>query len=287
MDDNQLVENLALIEAQVTAILTEYGFDVVGAIVILILGWIVSGWVSGGVRRALGRVRWMDDTVRPIFAAIARYLLLIITLIAVLNQFGVQTASIIAVLGAAGLAVGLALQGTLSNVAAGVMLLFLRPFKVGDYVTVGSTGGTVKEVGLFATELATPDNVFISVPNSAIFSGVITNYSHHQTRRLDISVGVSYEADLDQALGVLKAVLDADGRALADPAPQTMVMELGDSAVTINIRFWVAAGDYWPCKFDMTKAVKQALDRAGIEIPFPQRVVHMRPGEAPDRSPVQ
>lgn len=270
--------NVDLIELrdQVTEILTTYGLEVLGAIAILVVGWILAGWARAGTRRALNRVRWMDDTVRPIFAAVVGYLVLAITLIAVLNQFGVQTASIIAVLGAAGLAVGLALQGTLSNVAAGVMLLFLRPFKVGDYIEAGGASGTVKEVGLFNTELATPDNVYIVVPNSAIFSQDIANYSRYATRRLDIPVGVAYDADLSKAMTVLTAALEADGRALPDPAPQVMVMELGDSAITLNLRFWVNAADLWPCKWAMNKAVKEALDDAGIEIPFPQRVVHMK-----------
>ncbi|SDF76121.1 MULTISPECIES: mechanosensitive ion channel family protein [Thalassobaculum] len=275
--------NVDLIELrdQVTEILTTYGLEVLGAIAILVVGWILAGWARAGTRRALNRVRWMDDTVRPIFAAVVGYLVLAITLIAVLNQFGVQTASIIAVLGAAGLAVGLALQGTLSNVAAGVMLLFLRPFKVGDYVDAGGASGTVKEVGLFNTELATPDNVYIVVPNSAIFSQDISNYSRYATRRLDIPVGVAYDVDLTKAMAVLTATLEADGRALADPAPQVMVMELGDSAITLNLRFWVNAADLWPCKWAMNKAVKEALDAAGIEIPFPQRVLHMKTDTPP------
>ena len=156
------------------------------------------------------------------------------------------------------------------------MLLFLRPFKVGDYVEAGGAAGTVKEVGLFNTELATPDNVYIVVPNSAIFSQDISNYSRYATRRLDIAVGVAYDADLNKAMSVLTATLEADGRALPDPAPQVMVMELGDSAITLNLRFWVNAADLWPCKWAMNKAVKEALDAAGIEIPFPQRVLHMK-----------
>ena len=208
--DLNVEQNLEVLQAQVTAILANYGFDVVGAVVILVIGWILAGWIGGGVRKALNRVSWMDNTIRPIFASVARYLVMIITLIAVLNQFGVQTASVIAVLGAAGLAVGLALQGTLSNVAAGVMLLFLRPFRTGDYVEVGGKGGTVKEVSLFATELATADNVYISVPNSSIFGNTITNFSHHQTRRLDIPVGIGYGADIDRAFEVLLKVTADD-----------------------------------------------------------------------------
>lgn len=272
-------EDLIELRDQVMEILTTYGLEVLGAIAILIVGWIIAGWARAGTRRALNRVRWMDDTVRPIFAAVVGYLVLAITLIAVLNQFGVQTASIIAVLGAAGLAVGLALQGTLSNVAAGVMLLFLRPFRVGDFVEAGGASGTVKEVGLFNTELSTPDNVYIVVPNSAIFSQDISNYSRYATRRLDIPVGVAYDTDLTRAIEVLRGTIDADGRALADPEPEVMVMELGDSAITINLRFWVNAADLWSCKWAMNKAVKEALDAAGIEIPFPQRVVHLKQEE--------
>ena len=269
-------EDLDILRAEITEILTTYGLDVLGAIAILIIGWTIAGWAKSGTQRALSRVSWMDNTLRPIFASMVRYLVMIITLIAVLNQFGVETTSIIAVLGAAGLAIGLALQGTLSNVAAGVMLLFLRPFRVGDYVTAAGVGGTVKEVGLFATELATPDNVYISVPNSSIFSSSISNFSRHATRRLDIGVGISYGANLNQALEVLRGVIDTDGRALDDPAPEIMVMELADNAVTLNMRFWVNASDFWPCKFAVTKAVNEALDAAGIEIPFPQRVVHLQ-----------
>lgn len=271
-----MTEDLMHLQEQVAEILTTYGLEVVGAVAILIVGWMVAGLARSGTRRALQRVKWMDDTVRPVFASIVGYAVMIITLIAVLNQFGVETTSIIAVLGAAGLAVGLALQGTLSNVAAGVMLLFLRPFQVGNFVTAAGVSGTVKEIGLFNTELATGDNVYIVVPNSAIIGGAISNFSRHANRRLDIAVGVGYDTDLTKALELLRGVIDADGRALGDPEPQVMVMELGDSAITLNLRFWVTADTYWPCKFAMNKAVKEALDTAGIEIPFPQQVVHLR-----------
>ncbi len=277
-----MTEDFIAFKDQVIEVLTTYGLEVVGAIAILIVGWMVAGWAKAGTRRALQRVTWMDNTVRPVFASIVGYLVMVVTLIAVLNQFGVETTSIIAVLGAAGLAVGLALQGTLSNVAAGVMLLFLRPFQVGDYITAGGVGGTVKEIGLFNTELATPDNVYIVVPNSSIIGGAISNYSRHATRRLDIAIGVGYDTDLGRGMDVLRGVIDADGRALADPVREVMVTELGDSAITLNMRFWVNAGDYWGCKFDLTKAAKEALDAAGIEIPFPQQVVHHRQEPAAD-----
>lgn len=257
-------------------ILATYGFDVFGAIVILLIGWMIAGWASRATRSAVDRITWMDGTIKPLIASVVRYLVIIITVVAVLNRFGVQTTSIIAVLGAAGLAVGLALQGTLSNVAAGVMILFLRPFKVGDYVTAGGNGGTVAEVGLFTTELTTPDNVYISVPNSQIIGGAITNFSRHDTRRIDIVVGIGYGSNIDTAFAALSKLAEEDDRVLADPAPHLSVRELADSSVNIGLRFWVSAADYWQTLFDFNKAVKEALDANGIEIPFPQRVVELK-----------
>ncbi len=258
------------------AMLTTYGFDVLGAILILLFGWIVAGWAGRATRNAVDRIAWMDGTIKPLISSIVRYLIVIITIVAVLNRFGVQTTSIIAVLGAAGLAVGLALQGTLSNVAAGVMILFLRPFKVGDYVTAGGNGGTVAEVGLFTTELTTPDNVFISVPNSQIINSAVSNFSRHATRRIDIVVGIGYGSNIDTAFDALTKLAEADDRVLADPKPEVTVRELADSSVNIGLRFWVNAGDYWPALFAFNKGVKETLDANGIEIPFPQRVVEMR-----------
>lgn len=256
--------------------LTIYGFEVLGAILILLFGWIVAGWAGRATRNSVNRIAWMDGTIKPLISSSVRYLVVIITVVAVLNRFGVQTTSIIAVLGAAGLAVGLALQGTLSNVAAGVMILFLRPFKVGDYVNAGGTGGTVAEVGLFTTELTTPDNVFISVPNSQIINSAVSNFSRHTTRRIDIVVGIGYSSNIDTAFGALMKLAEDDARVLADPKPEATVRELADSSVNIGLRFWVNAADYWPTLFAFNKAVKEALDANGIEIPFPQRVIEMR-----------
>jgi len=261
-------------ELQLT--LATYGFDVLGAILILLLGWIVAGWASRATRNAVNRIGWMDGTIKPLIASVVRYLVIIITIVAVLNRFGVETTSIIAVLGAAGLAVGLALQGTLSNVAAGVMILFLRPFKVGDYVTAGGNGGTVAEVGLFTTELTTPDNVSISVPNSQIIGSAISNFSKHPTRRIDIIVGIGYGSSIDAAFAALMKLAEEDKRVLADPAPQVSVRALADSSVNIGLRFWVNSADYWQTLFDFNKAVKETLDANGIEIPFPQRVIEMK-----------
>ncbi len=262
-------------QAQIIALIVSYSLNVVAAVVILIVGWIAAGWASRFVTRVLSRVERVDVTLRAFFASLARYFILAFTLLAVLSQFGVQTASLIAVFGAAGLAIALALQGTLSDVAAGVMLLLFRPFKVGDYVEVGGVAGTVKSVTLFLTELATPDNVQILAPNSQIWGSAVKNYSFHTTRRLDLPVGIAYEDDIDQAMQVMQKMIAAENRVLADPAPQVMVNELGDSSVNMIARIWVNAADYWDVRFDLTKAVKERLDAAGISIPYPQRVVHM------------
>jgi len=193
----------------------------------------------------------------------------------VLAQFGVQTTSIIAVLGAAGLAIGLAMQGTLQNIAAGVMLLFLRPFRINDYIDAEGIAGTVDEVGLFTTHMHTYDGVYQEVPNSQLWNRTIKNYSRLPTRRLDVIVGIAYSDDMDTAQNVLLNLLREDKRVHTDPEPQVLVSELGDSAVNLNLRCWTNADDYWGLLFDTTKAAKQRLDAAGISIPFPQRDVHL------------
>ena len=221
------------------------------------------------------RLPQADATVSRFLASISRYLVLIVVLIAVLAQFGVQTASILAVLGTAGLAIGLALQGTLSNIAAGVMLLFLRPIKVGEYVDAGGIAGTVDEVGLFSTQLTTFDGVYIQVPNGQIWNSAIKNYSRLPTRRVDVPVGVSYGDDIEKALGVLLSHLQNEPRVLAEPAPEVMVLALADSSVNLNMRCWTNASDYWALRFDLTKAAKELVEGAGCTIPYPQRDVHV------------
>lgn len=253
---------------------TVYGMSVVGAIVILIAGWLLAGFAYRTILRVSLRSERIDDTIGSFLAGVARYGVLAFTVIAVLARFGVQTASIITVLGALGIAVGLALQGTLSNVAAGLMILFLRPFKIGDYVEAGGTGGTVHGVSLFTTELNTPDNVLTIVPNGQIISGIISNYSANATRRLDLVVGIAYEDDINKAFAVMKEIVDADNRILGNPEPQYLVSELADSSVNLTARFWCGRDDYWPIKFGLTKAFKEAFDKNGISIPFPQTVVH-------------
>ncbi len=256
-------------------VVTTYGLDVIGGIIILVVGWIAAGWIARAARNALGKSDRVDETLVGFLSEMVRYAVLTVVIIAVLNRFGVETTSLIAVLGAASLAIGLALQGTLSNVAAGVMLLVFRPFRIGHYVEVAGHAGTVKNLALFTTELTTPDNVQIIIPNASVWGASVVNYSHHATRRLVITLGIAYGDDIDHAFATIRKVLDAENRMLGDPEPQIVVGELADSSVNIYVRIWLNADDYWPVKFDLTKAFKEALDAAGISIPFPQRDVHL------------
>ncbi len=258
----------------VVGLVTTYGLSVVGAIVILVVGFVVAGWVRGSVNKALSGLKKVDATLRGFFSSLAYYAVVIFTVIAVLAQFGVQTTSFIAVLGAAGLAIGLALQGTLSNVAAGVMLLLFRPFKIGDYIEGGSLAGTVKSITLFVTELATPDNVQIIAPNSQLWGSAIKNYSYHPTRRVEIVIGIAYEDDIDKALAAIVDEAQKDSRVLPDPAPLAAVTDLGDSSVNFTVRVWCNAADFWGLKFDLTKKLKNRMDAEDITIPYPQRTVH-------------
>ncbi|GAB6054059.1 mechanosensitive ion channel [Magnetospira thiophila] len=279
LDMTKMQETIQTVIGDIMTMITSYGLDVIGAIGILIIGWIISGWAKGAVDKGLSKFERFDITLRGFFSSIVKYLVLTFTVVAVLGQFGIQTASIIAALGAVGLAIGLALQGTLSNVAAGVMLLIFRPFKVGDYIDAGGHAGTVKALSLFTTDMATPDNVHIVVPNGQIWGGSVTNYSFHKTRRVDFAIGIGYGADIDKAMSALESVIVADPRAHKDPAPLIAVANLGDNSVDLVVRVWCAASDYWGVKFDMTKAFKEKLDAEGIEIPFPQRVIHMVQGK--------
>jgi len=259
----------------IVPLLTQYGLQIIGAIVILIVGWAISGWFGKKTRKMLEKSMKMDATLIPILANLVRYLGIIFTILMVLNNFGVQTASIIAVLGAAGLAVGLALQGSLSNVASGVMLLVFRPFKVGDVVEAGGVLAVIDEIGLFLTKLHTFDNINVYQPNSKIWGTEIRNYSQNETRRVDIPIGIGYGDDIDHALKVVKEVVEADARTLPDPAPMFAVSDLGDSSVNLMVRFWTKSGDFFNAKLDLTKELKQRFDKEGINIPFPQRDVHL------------
>ncbi len=259
----------------VTGIITTYGLDVVGGIIILILGWMFAGWASRTVDSLLGKSAKVDETLRKFFASIVRYAVIVFTILAVLSQFGVETTSFIAVLGAMGLAVGLALQGTLGHVASGVMLLLFRPFKIGDFIDGGGVSGTVEAISLFTTTMNTPDNVHIIVPNGQLWDTAIKNFSKNPTRRVDMVMGIGYGDSIDAAMKAILEIADADERVHKDPAPMVAVGELADSSVNIIVRVWCNAGDYWGLKFDMTKAMKERFDAEGISIPFPQRDVHL------------
>ncbi len=234
---------------------------------------IAALWISAFVKTRIVQIakdnEELDVTLFSFLGSVARYAILALAIIFILGRFGIQTTSLAAIVGAAGLAIGLALQGSLANLAAGVLLVALRPFKVGDYISAAGESGTVDEITLFTTGLTTPDHVKIIVPNGDIFSSSITNYSHYETRRCDLVFGVSYDSDLKKTEEVLRACIAADDRVHSDPEPFVKVTNLGDSSVDFTLRLWCDASDYWDLKFALTRAVKEAFDEAGIDIPFP------------------
>ena len=251
-----------------------WGLKVVGAIVVLIVGRMVAGAIRGAVRRGLTK-RKVDETLIPFLSNLAYYAALAVVVIAVLGLFGIQTTSLVAILGAAGLAVGLALQGTLSHFAAGVMLMIFRPFRIGDVVEVGGTIGKVEEIGIFTTTLKSPDNIKITVPNSQIYGDKISNFNGYDTRRVDMVMGISYDDDIGRAIETMERIIKSDERVLADPAPQIAVAELADSSVNLIVRPWCNGADYWGVKFDLTRRFKEELEAAGCSIPYPQHDVHI------------
>ncbi|MCH1559886.1 mechanosensitive ion channel family protein [Alphaproteobacteria bacterium] len=273
---NKIDVNLEIISNLINSsiqIVVSYAGQVLGATIILIIGFYLAGKLSKLVRKKLGVFDKIDPLIVPIIGNIIRYGIIIITLIAVLGQFGVQTTSIIAVLGAAGLAIGLALQGTLSNVAAGVMLLLLRPFTTGDWVETGNVSGTIREVGLFTTIIDTFDNVYVSIPNSSIWNSTITNHSHYETRRIDVDIGIHYDTNLDLASEVLLKLAE-DERVLDKPKkPQFLVMKYDDSAIVVRLRLYSHTKDWYAVYTDLMRKLKPALDEAGIQIPYPHRVI--------------
>jgi len=252
----------------------------VGAIVLLIVGWWLASWARRAIVRVLAAQSRIDVTLSGVIASLVRYSILIVVVVAVLAQLGIQTTSILAALGAAGLAIGLALQGTLSNIAAGMMLLWLRPFRVGDYIDSGTVAGTVKDLGLFATELHSWDGIYQFVPNSELWNKKVINYSRLPTRLVDLAFGVAYGDDLAKGQEALLAMADDDERVNSDPAPQVFVDELGDSAVVLRLRVWAATADYWTLRRALTERGKAALEAAGLSIPFPQRDLHVKDGPA-------
>ncbi len=244
----------------------------VKALVVLVVGWTVAGAVSGFIRRRMLKAKNMDPTLAGFVSSLVKWVILLVVLIAVLELFGVEATSLVAVLGAATLAIGLALQGTLSDLAAGVMLVLFRPYRVNQFVDIGGTAGTVKDLNLFVTELCTPDNVQIIMPNGKAWGAIITNFSAHPTRRVDMTFNIDYGDDADKAMGIVLETVSADERVHKDPAPWVRVVNLGDSSVDLGVRIWCDAGDYWELKFAMTKQVKEAFDKGGVSIPYPHAV---------------
>lgn len=242
------------------------------ALIVLVIGWIVAGMVGAWARRRLTSHPRIDQTLGGFVGSLVKWVILLVVLIAVLGIFGIEATSLVAVLGAATLAIGLALQGTLSDLAAGVMLIIFRPYKIGDYVDIGGTAGTVKDLNMVVTELVTPDNVQIIVPNGQAWGAVITNYSAHATRRVDLTFGIDYGDDADKAIAIIVDLAARDERVHDDPEPWARVVNLGDSSVDIGVRLWCDAADYWELKFSMTKTVKEAFDDQGISIPYPHSV---------------
>ena len=253
---------------------TVYALKIIGAVLILIVGKIASN-IGKRITMRLLRKRNVDETIIGFVGALIKTLIMVVAVVAALEAFGVKTASFVAILAAAGFAIGFALQGSLSNFAAGVMLLIFRPFKVGDFIDVAGVNGVVKAIRIFTTELSSPDNVQIIVPNGQVFGAVIKNYSTNDIRRVDLVAGISYGSDIQKAHDVISDVIKQDSRVLPDPAPQIAVSELADSSVNLVVRPWCKTKDYWTLYFRLTQTIKEEFDKAGIEIPFPQTDVHL------------
>ncbi|MEO9945873.1 MAG: mechanosensitive ion channel domain-containing protein [Paraglaciecola sp.] len=262
------------ISQMVDTYIIPWGINIVFALLIYVIGKMVVGVLIGVFGKVMARSKY-DDMLIDFIKAILRAILMLFVIVASLDQLGVDTTSLVAILGAAGLAIGLSLQGSLQNFAAGVMLLVFRPFKAGDFIEAGGAVGVVKSISIFTTVMTTGDNKEIIVPNGSIYGGNITNYSAKETRRVDMVVGIGYDSDLKKAKAILNEMVAADDRILKDPAPTVAVAELADSSVNFVVRPWVASGDFWPVKFDFTEAVKLRFDEEGISIPFPQMDVHV------------
>lgn len=246
--------------------------DVVIAALVLIAGWIIGNQVN----KAIHKINKLDETLKSFLGTAGKYAVFALAIITVLQQFGVETTSLLAVLGAAGLAIGLALQGTLSNVSAGVMLLILRPFNVGDFISAGGVTGTVKSLGLFVTEMSTPDNIYIFVPNSQLWNTDIQNFSRNDVRRQDLVFGIGYDDDINKAFKTIEKAIAKEERILKNEEgkePVIMVTNLGASSVDITLRIWSASSDFWSLKVDAIKSVKEALDKDGINIPYPTTTI--------------
>lgn len=265
------LDTAALLDNKIIVLITEWGMRIISALAILIGGWVIGKHLSRWVQRIKG----LDSTLKSFLGGFLKYGVFIIAFITVLGQFGVQTASLLAVLGAAGLAIGLALQGTLSNVAAGVMLLILRPFNVGDYIEIGTIKGTVRELGLFGTELSTLDNVFIFAPNSKIWNAEIYNLNRNTHRRTDLAFPIGNANDIDRAFKLFKAVIDKDERLITtkEKLPLIFVMASDDASIHIGVRVWSKTTDHLAVKWALSKAIKEVIEKENLGAPPPKRVL--------------
>ena len=273
------VEEVSQLWLMVQDLAMDWGIKVLAALAIFVIG----RWIAMGVRRGVRRMMekgGIDPMIIGFVGSITYIALLAFVVIAALGQLGIQTTSFIAILGAAGLAVGLALQGSLANFAAGFLMIIFRPFKVGDFVEAAGVAGVVKDMQIFTTTLKTGDNKTIIIPNAKISGDNIINYSAEENRRVDMTVGVAYDADLSKVRDVLNDIISKDERILSDPAPQVVVGELAESSVNFIVRIWTKTGDYWGVKCDTTETIKNRFDEAGIGIPFPQRDIHIVSGSA-------
>ncbi len=259
---------------EIQSIISAYGLTVLGAIATLIIGVWISKWLAKISGKLLNK-RNVDPTLSKFVISLVKITLITFVIISAISQVGIETTSFVALIGAAGLAIGFALQGSLSNFASGVMLIIFKPIKVGDYIEGGGAAGSVELIGIFVTTLVTPDNKVIYIPNSTLTGSNITNYSAKDTRRVDMVFGIGYGDDIDKAKDVIKSIIDNDSRILKDPAPLIVVSELADSSVNFNVRPWVNRADYWGVYSDVTEQIKKKFDEQNISIPFPQRDIHM------------
>lgn len=272
--DLQIDKELSSLTDTAVKLLTEHGLKVLGALVVLVIGWLVINKINKLLKKTLDKVD-VEPSLVTFFGALTLWVLRILLLLSVVSMIGVQTTSFLALLGSAGLAVGLALQGSLSNLAGGVLILLIKPFRVGDFIESGSFVGTVDKILLFTTELTTTGNQKVVMPNGRLANSDLINYSAHDTRRMDIDVGIAYSDDIKKAKEVIMNLVKEDGRALEEPAPQVFVSALADSSVNIRMRAWYTTDIYWTVYWEMLENIKIALDKNGLNIPFPQRDVHL------------
>lgn len=267
--------NLQQIFEQSQGLMVEYSLKILAAVAIYVIGRLIAKLIAKGILKAL-KIRQIDDTVASFIHNLSYGALYVFVIIAALSQLGIQTASFITVIGAAGLAIGLALQGSLSNFASGVLMIIFRPFKIGDYVEAGGKAGTIEDIQIFCTRLKTPDNKVVIIPNSAIMDDSIVNYSSKPMRRVDLKIGVSYDAYLPDVKALLRKTVEANEKVLHDEGYKIAVLELADSSVNLVVRTWAKTPEYWDVHFELTESIKLALDENNISIPFPQMDIHMQ-----------